>query len=657
MNFNKKNYSNKLLIDLYRELLRSRLVEQKMLLLLRQGKLSKWFSGIGQEAVSIGAAMALKEDEYLLPAHRNLGIFTSRGITLDKLFAQFFGKKEGFTKGRDRSFHFGSTEHHIVGMISHLGPQLTVANGIALAEKLAEEKKVTLTITGEGGASEGDFHEALNVASVWNLPVIFLVENNGYSISTPTSEQYNIESFTEKGAAYNIETHKIDGNNILEVYSTINKVAASMRRSPKPVLIEAVTFRMRGHEEASGTDYVDKNLFETWAKKDPIENYEKFLLKEKVLTIDKIDSLYTEIDEEIDAAVTSALNYESATSTIEEELKDVYAPVKNNPVFPTGTSSPKRYLDAIKEALQQSLQRHNNLILMGQDIAEYGGVFKATEGLVEQFGKDRVRNTPLCESAIIGAGLGLAIKNYKSVIEIQFADFVTCGFNQVVNNLAKTHYRWGQAVDVVIRMPSGGGIGAGPFHSQSTEAWFFHTPGLKIVYPSTPSAAKGLLNAAINDPNPVLFFEHKKMYRSITEEVHDNYYETEIGKARTVQLGDDLSIITYGMGVHWAKEAIDELQISADIIDLQTLLPWDKETVAASVKKTGKAILLTEDCATGSIIAEIAAWLNEELFQHLDAPVQRVGSLDTPIPFAKDLEKQFLPLERFKAKLKTLAEY
>lgn len=657
MNFNKKNYSNKLLLDLYKQLLRSRLIEQKMLILLRQGKISKWFSGIGQEAVSIGAAMALNETEFLLPAHRNLGIFTSRNVPLNRLFAQFFGKKEGFTKGRDRSFHFGTKEHHIVGMISHLGPQLTVANGISLAEKLAEEKKVVLTITGEGGSSEGDFHEALNVAAVWQLPVIFLLENNGYSISTPTEEQFKISSFTEKGPAYGIETYKIDGNNILEVYNTIQKVASSMRRSPKPVLIEAITFRMRGHEESSGTEYVPKELFAQWAKKDPIENYERFLLKEKVLTEDKIDELYSQIDEEIDTALDEAFGYPETNSSIEEEIKDVYVPYDSQVSSPSGLKSNKRYIDAIREAMQQSMHRYPNLVLMGQDIAEYGGVFKATEGLVEEFGKDRVRNTPLCESAILGAGLGLAIKNYKSVVEIQFADFVTCGFNQIVNNLAKSHYRWGQSADVVIRMPSGAGISAGPFHSQSTEAWFFHTPGLKIVYPSTPSAAKGLLTAAIADPNPILFFEHKKMYRSTSEEVYDNYYETEIGKARIAQSGEEVSIITYGMGVHWALQICKELNVNADIIDLQTLLPWDKDAVSISVEKTGKALVLTEDCLTGSITAEIAAWISEHLFEKLDAPVVRVGSLDTPIPFSKNLEDDFLPIQRFKEKLQVLVNY
>lgn len=655
MNFNKKNYSNKLLLELYTQLLTPRLVEQKMLMLLRKGTISKWFSGIGQEAVSVGAAMALKDDEFILPAHRNLGMFTARKIPLKRLFAQFFGKKEGFTSGRDRSFHFGSLAHHMVGMISHLGPQLTVANGVALGEQLQKDNKVVLTVTGEGGTSEGDFHEALNVAAVWNLPVIFLLENNGYSISTPTSEQFKIKSFYEKGPAYGITTHKIDGNNILEVYDTIRKVAASIRRSPKPVLIEAVTFRMRGHEESSGTDYVPKNLFEQWAKKDPLENFERYLLKEKVLTTKIVESLYQNIEEEVEEAIEESLAY--ADPIPDNESSSVYAPFEKDLVVPTGETKELRYIDAIREGLRQNLKKHDQLVLMGQDIAEYGGVFKATEGLVAEFGKDRVRNTPLCESAIIGAGLGLAIKGCKSVIEIQFSDFVTCGFNQVVNNLAKSYYRWGQPSDVVIRMPSGAGMSAGPFHSQSTEAWFFHTPGLKIVYPSSPQLAKGLLSAAIDDPNPVLYFEHKKLYRSLKEEVPVADYQIEIGKAASVRSGEELTVITYGMGVHWAKDSCEKENIDAEIIDLQTLLPWDKEAVKEAVIKTGKALLLTEDTLTGSIMAEIAAYIGENLFEHLDAPVMRVGSLDTPIPFAKSLEDDFLPIQRFSEKLHILADY
>lgn len=653
--FHQHSLSDATLLTLYKALLKPRLIEEKMLMLIRKGKVSKWFSSIGQEAIAVGATMALATDEYILPMHRDLGVFTSREVSLTQLFAQFQGKKEGFTKGRDRSFHFGSQAHHIIGMISHLGPQLSVADGIALANKLSDNKKVTLVFSGEGGASEGEFHEALNVAAVWDLPVIFVVENNGYSISTPTTEQYKGKSFKAKGKSYGIESHKIDGNNILEVYQTICAIADDIRANPRPVLIEALTFRMRGHEESSGTDYVPKKSLEKWEKKDPIQSYEKFLLGESILSESIIKKYKKQINTEITKALSVVETYEEILAD-KEELNDVYARFTPQKIsFNKETTTNKRYIDAIKDALEQSLARYDKLILMGQDIAEYGGIFKATEGLSNQYGKDRVRNTPICESAIIGTGLGLAIAGYKSVIEMQFADFVTCGFTQIVNNLAKSHYRWGQSADVVIRMPSGGGIGAGPFHSQSTEAWFFRVPGLKIVYPSSPKDAKGLLNMAIEDPNPVLFFEHKALYRSIEEEIPDEYYTLPIGKACRLSEGEDISIITYGMGVEWVKPFLNEFSI--DLIDLRSLLPWDKEMVFNSARKTGKVIVLTEDTQTGSIASEIAYQIQEKCFDKLDAPVQRLGSLDTPIPFNKSLEQQFLPQQKLKESIKSLLSY
>jgi 2-oxoisovalerate dehydrogenase E1 component len=658
MDFNRKKYSDPTLLSLYQGLLQPRLIEEKMLILLRQNKISKWFSGIGQEAISVGAAMALEKDEYILPLHRNLGIFTSRSVPYHQLFAQFQGKKSGFTKGRDRSFHFGTKAHHIVGMISHLGPQLAVADGIALANKLGNEQKVTLVFSGDGGSSEGDFHEALNVAAVWDLPVIFMVENNGYGLSTPSQEQFRFESFTDKGPGYGMETVKIDGNNVLEVFDTISTLAKSIRRNPRPVLVEAITFRMRGHEEASGTKYVPKELFEEWSKKDPVENFENYLSQIGLLNESKIAETKEKIKKEIEKGIEIAFSEPEIEPDTKEELDDVYFPYQPNITAPDSQlTSEKRLVDAISEGLQQCMTRFPNLILMGQDIAEYGGVFKVTEGFVEQFGKDRVRNTPLCESAIIGTGLGLSIKGMKSVIEMQFADFVSCGLNQIVNNLAKSHYRWGQHADVVVRMPTGAGVAAGPFHSQSNEAWFFHTPGLKIVYPSNPYDAKGLLAAAIEDPNPVMYFEHKAMYRSITGLVPNDYYTLEIGKAKWVNQGHELSIITYGMGVEWAKKAIAQLDIQADILDLRTLLPWDKEAIRETVKKTGKVIILHEDCLTGGIGAEIAAWISENCFQHLDGPVCREASLDTPVPFSPNLEKNFLPFERFITKLEYLKQF
>lgn len=662
MQFHRKNYSGEDLISLYKNLLLPRMIEEKMLVLLRQGKISKWFSGIGQEAISTGVTMALQPDEWIMPLHRNLGVFTTRQMPLNKLFKQWQGSKDGYSKGRERSFHFGSKEHHICGMISHLGPQMAIADGVALAYKLAGRDKVSVAFTGDGGTSEGDFHEALNVAAVWDLPVIFVIENNGYGLSTPVSEQYRCFSLVEKARGYGMEGIQIDGNNILEVYNTIRGVRDYCINNQKPYLVECMTFRMRGHEEASGTKYVPAHLFDLWQQKDPIKNYEDYLLQQEVLTEMVITDIRNECREYIESELSIGYDSAPVIADTEEELEDIYAWPEKKPVYfnetPGKAYPEKRFVDGIKEGLYQSMQQHDNLILMGQDIAEYGGAFKITEGLAEKFGKERVRNTPICESAIVGAALGLSMEGYKAMMEMQFADFVTVGFNQVINNLAKIHYRWGQNADVVIRMPTGGGVGAGPFHSQSNEAWFVHTPGLKVVYPSTPMDAKGLLIAAINDPNPVLFFEHKALYRSISGPVPEAYFEIEIGKARLVQSGSDLSIITYGAGVHWALQyAKDHPKVSVYILDLRTLLPLDYAAIKTAVQTTGKVLMLHEDTLTGGIGGEIAAWIGEHCFEFLDAPVIRCASLDTPIPFNIELEKNFMAYSRLHAGVEKLMNY
>ncbi len=658
MEFNLQNKSEKLLQKLYIELLKPRLIEEKMLILLRQGRISKWFSGIGQEAISVGTVMAMDKHEYILPMHRNLGIFTGRGMDLEQLISQLQGKYDGFSKGRERSFHFGSQAHNIVGMISHLGPQLGIADGIALANLLKGNKQITAVFSGDGGTSQGDFHEAMNVAAVWNLPVIFIIENNGYGLSTPSSEQFKCERFIDKCKGYGIDGKKIDGNNILEVYDTIQEVRKDIKTNPRPFLIECMTFRMRGHEEASGTKYVPQELMDTWAEKDPIKNYEEALLKAGILYPEEVTFVRNLIKEDISKAVEKAFAKPEITPNTTEEFADVYAPHKYTITAPSTTTNKVRFIDAISDALRLAMQTYPNLILMGQDIAEYGGVFKVTEGFVEKFGKKRVRNTPLCESAIVGTALGLSINGYKSMVEMQFADFVTCGFNQIVNNLAKIHYRWGEKADVVIRMPTGAGVGAGPFHSQSNESWFFHTPGLKIVYPAFPADAKGLLLSAFEDPNPVLFFEHKALYRSLTGEVPVGYYTIPIGKAATIRKGNQVSIITYGMGVHWALQVLDKNpQIKADVIDLRTLVPLDWDTIFQSAQKTGKILVLHEDTLMGGIGAEIAAQITEKCFNYLDAPVKRCASLDTPVPFSTTLENNFLAKSRLEEMLLDLVSY
>lgn len=659
MEFERQHHSNRSLLDLYESLLLPRLIEERMLLLLRQGKISKWFSGIGQEAIAVGATKALRNGDYILPLHRNLGVFTSRGVPLDRLFLQWQGKLRGFTKGRDRSFHFGTQEYGIIGMISHLGSMLGVADGIGLASNLDGDERIALVFSGDGGASEGDFHEAINVAAVWDLPVIFLVENNGYGLSTPSCDQFRCASFVDKAIGYGIRGVQVDGNNILAVYDTVRHVADVMRVTRSPVIIEAMTFRMRGHEEASGTAYVPPGLFDQWRAFDPLDNFQRYLVDMGVLTELAVETMRARLMKEIDAGVDAMLNEPEIVPNEEEELRDVYAVGAPPYVAPdVERSSERRFVDAISDGLRQAMERDERLVLMGQDIAEYGGVFKVTEGFVEQFGRERVRNTPLCESAILGASLGLALRDRASMVEMQFADFVSCGFNQIVNNLAKTHYRWGEPVNVTVRMPTGAGIGAGPFHSQSNEAWFTHVAGLKVVYPSNPFDAKGLLTSSLIEPNPVLFFEHKALYRSVRGMVPDAYYNLPFGVASVVRAGSHVTVVTYGMGVHWIMKLADEMaQMSIEVIDLRTLLPWDRETVFASVRKTGRCLVLHEDTHTGGFGGEIAATIGEEMFGILDAPVVRVGSLDTPVPFNRGLEEQFLAKNKLREKLEMVVGY
>ena len=639
-----------------------RYIEERMLLLLRQGKISKWFSGIGQEAISVGTTYALEKDDYILPMHRNLGVFTTRNVNLDRLFCQLFGKQDGFTNGRDRTFHFGSKDDRIIGMISHLAAMLPVANGLALSFKMRKEKRIAVSFTGDGSTSEGDFHEALNIAAVWNLPVIFIIENNGYGLSTPVSEQYNCKNLVDKAVGYGMEGIQIDGNNVLDVFNTIKTVKKKILNGSGPVLIEAMTFRIRGHEEASGIKYVPKELIEQWKKKDPILQFENYLLKNKIIKKNYIKTLESEFKNKIIPVIDKTLDAPEPSSTIDKELNNVYKKntfkqisIQNKKV------TSKRFIDAIRDCLFDKMDSDPKVLIMGQDIAEYGGVFKITEGFVDKFGHERVRNTPIIESGIIGTAMGLSIEGFKPIVEMQFADFVSVGFNQIVNNLAKTFYRWNQPINVTLRLPTGGGIGAGPFHSQSNESWFFHVPGLKLVYPSNPVDAKGLLLSSIDDENPVLFFEHKALYRSVKTDVSDSNYHIPIGKGKIINKGTSMTLITYGMGVVWAQDFIKKnsrYNTLIEIIDLRTLLPWDREMTFESIKRTNKVLILSEDNITGSIGAEISASISEFIFEYLDAPILRLGAIDTPVPFSPNIEKEiYMPVNRLDKAVKKLLEY
>lgn len=649
------------LVALYRSLVLPRMIEEKMLNLLRQGKLSKWFSGIGQEAIAVGVTSALEADDFILPMHRNLGVFTTRGVDLAQLFRQLLGKAGGFTKGRDRTFHFGALEHRIVGMISHLGAMLPVADGLALAGQLRGEKRVAATFTGDGSTSEGDFHEAVNLAAVWKLPVLFIIENNQYGLSTPASEQYACKELADKAVGYGIEGRVVDGNDLLAVHAAVTEAAGRAREGLGPTLLEFKTFRMRGHEEASGTAYVPKELFVEWAAKDPVARFESLLLERKVITAKEIAAIRAAFKAQIDDLADEALALPVPSSTAERELADVYAPsqlVPEEPSF-TAVSEAKelRYVDAVRDALREALAHDPRVVLLGQDIAEYGGAFKCTEGLAAEFGKSRVRNTPIIESGAVGAAMGLALDGFVPMLEMQFGDFVTCGFNQIVNNLAKTHYRWGARLPVVLRLPVGGGMGAGPFHSQNMEAWFTQVAGLKVIAPATPFDAKGLLLSAFEDGNPVLFLEHKGLYRSAKGPVPAGHYTLPMGEARIARPGTDATVVTYGVGVVWALQAAETLAeegFSVEVIDLRTLLPWDVATVTASVRKTSKALVLHEAPVTGGFGGEIAATLSAECFQDLDAPVLRLGGLDMPVPFSKALEEIFMPKGRLLDSLRSL---
>jgi 2-oxoisovalerate dehydrogenase E1 component len=657
----KKYFTPEQARHIYHELVLPRAIEERMLKLLRQNKIAKWFSGIGQEAIAVGATLSLHNDDVIMPMHRNLGVFTTRRVDFYRLFCQLFGKADGFTAGRERSFHFGVPEYQIIGMISHLGAMLPVADGIALASKLRGQNRVVLSFSGDGGTSEGDFHEAVNLAAVWKLPVIFLIENNGYGLSTPSREQFVCDSLAERAKGYGIKGYSIDGNNIIEVMDTVSKLRKEVLSTGMPVILEARTFRMRGHEEASGTAYVPDELMKEWAEKDPIKQFGERIIAEGLLTEQDLSSIRTSAESLYTADLERALVADYPVADTAAHIERVFAPTpKTEPPMVQATKE-ARFLDGIREAMHQRMSEDSEMVIIGQDIAEYGGVFKITEGFYTEFGKERVRNTPIIESAAIGAAMGLALQGISSVVEMQFADFVSCGYNQIVNNLAKSHYRWSPPLPITIRLPYGGGVGAGPYHSQCPEGWFMQHPGLKIAVPATPEDAQLLTYSALIDPNPVLVFEHKKLYRGLKGLIHEKAWYEPFGKARIHRSGADMTIVTYGMGVHWATAAAEAEEASSgtriEVIDLRTLIPFDLDTVLQSIKKTGRVLLLQEPSITMGPASEWAALIAEHGFEWLDAPVLRCASLDTPVPTAISLESDYLANSRLQSAIERLIRY
>lgn len=655
------HFSDKELHQLLRALLVPRMIEEHMLRLIRHNRISKWFSGYGQEAIAVGTTWALNDQDVILPLHRNLGVWTTRDIPLQPLFCQMMGKDGGFTKGRDRTFHFGLPEKRIVGMISHLGAMLPVACGIAQAAQLKGTQDIAVVFCGDGATREGDFHEACSLAGIWKLPIIFIIENNGYGLSTPTNEALPIETIGDAAAGYGFSGITVDGNDLLSVVTHVRKAAADARNGNGPTLLEMKTFRRRGHEEASGVKYVPEELLNQWAQKDPVDQYISLLVNEKVTSTEDIQTMKEEIFDAIEVASEYALAQPMVDSSPKLEVADVLLMTNDEPREPSGKTTEIRFIDAITEAMTQSMQDDDSVLLMGQDVAEYGGVFKASAGLLEKFGHARVRNTPIIESGVLGAAMGLSMEGFRPIVEMQYADFISCGFNQIVNNIAKTLYRWNQPINVTIRAPFGGHIGAGPFHSQSMEAWFCHVPGLKVVIPSTPHDAKGLLMASIADPNPVLYFEHKYLYRNIYGPVHNAPYDIPLGVGSCAHQGEDVTIVTYGLCTHWALEhAMNQLKngISIEVIDLRTLVPLDMDLILDSVKKTGRLLVLHEATMTGGFGGEIAARIAEDGFEFLDAPPMRVAALDTPIPFSLNLETEiFSAKARLDESLERLLAY
>jgi 2-oxoisovalerate dehydrogenase E1 component len=646
--------------------------------LLLTGRVSKWYSEVGNEATTIPAGLVLGAGDALCTLHRDLGAilavyldparaFPGFGfgdpdgrrpepeVLLHRLACQLLGKGEGFSQGVERSFHYGylAPEHGIlhVGMISHLGAMIPVAAGCAFAFRQSGSDRVAINFIGEGGTSTGDFHEGLNMAAVWKLPLVLVIENNRYAFSTPARLQYAAERLSDRGAGYGIAAETVDGNDPDAMAEAFRRAVDRARAGEGPTLLEAMLGRMRGHSEGDDSlKVVPADELAGYRAGDPVPTYARRLEEEGVMDAALRERLEKRIAEMVETAISRAID--APPPPDEVALRPVFAPVppqrevREAPAVlrerPAGETT---YVDAINQALREEMERDESVILMGQDIGAFEGAFRTTRGLHARW-PERVLDTPIAESGTIGIAIGAALLGYRPVVEMQFGDFISCGFNQLVNVAAKLYYRWQVPCPIVVRLPSGGGVGAGPFHSQNDEGWFAQTAGIKVVCPATAEDAMGLLKAAIRDPNPVMVFEHKFLYRRIKSPLPQGDGVARIGEARVMRPGKHLTLVGYGASTWTCLEAAEELAksgVEAEVVDLRTLVPYDEETVLASVKRTGRALVVHEAPLTLGFGAEVAARLADAAFPWLDAPIRRVAYPDRPVPYAKSLEKVLLP--------------
>lgn len=652
--------SRKLLHEFYRFMLLTRRFEARISALGKEGKLvGGFFSSLGQEAISVGTTLALKPEDWVAPMIRNIGTVLVRGYTPAELFSQFLARRGGPNRGKDSNLHFGDPAHGVVGCISHLGPLVPIMTGVAMAGRMRGQGRVTMTYLGEGGCSVGDFHEGLNLAAVQKAPFVLVVENNGWSYSTPLESQTLVKDIASRAVGYGIRGLIGDGNDVVEVWKLTRRAVEDARAGGGPQLLEFKTFRRKGHAEHDDAKYVPREQVEAWTARDPIDRFEAWLRDHGKMTDAERRAIHGQIDREL--AEGERIAAADRPPDPAEAIRGVYAddaivavtpwarregdPVTAEPteVVPPDAGGDVTYLEAIRRALFEEMERDDRVFCIGEDIGSYGGAFRVTQGLLEKFGAARVIDTPIAESATVGAALGAALAGMRPVVEFQFIDFISCAFNMIVQFVAKMRWRTGQAAPMVLRGPCGAGVHAGPFHSQTPEMWFVHTPGLKVVMPATPADARGLLKAAIRDDDPVVFLEHKYLYRRIKGSLPGGEGIVPIGRAALRAEGDDLTIVTYGAMVHTVMAALPDLGLSAEVIDLRTLCPLDRGAVVRSVRKTHKLMIVHEDTRTGGIAGEIAAVVNEEAFDALDGPIVRVTAPDAPVPFSPNLEEAFLP--------------